>query len=101
MIKSITENNTWTNIHLSGEIYTKDATLLREEILTFIDQKKVFFHFDFSEVTFIDSAGLGVLVALHKRAIQHKGAVKVSNTKGSVKEIFELTRLHLVFQIDN
>ncbi|WP_416148521.1 STAS domain-containing protein [Salipaludibacillus sp. HK11] len=100
MIKSLQEKNGWVCIQLEGDIYVQDASLMREELLSYTESGKANFDFDFSKVTFIDSAGLGVLVAIYKRAAQHNGQVKISHATGSVKELFELTRLNLIFQIE-
>ncbi|QKS70164.1 STAS domain-containing protein [Paenalkalicoccus suaedae] len=99
MIKEIKLIHNDVHVKLHGEVYVSDASLLREKLLPYVEEGKANFHFDFSEVTFIDSAGLGVLVAIHKRATQNNGEVRILNARGSVKEIFTLTRLHHVFQM--
>jgi len=54
---------------------------------------------DLKEVRFIDSSGLGVLVSGFKNASTHQGSIKLSNLQAQVKSMFELTRLHRVFDI--
>ncbi len=54
---------------------------------------------DLSEVLFIDSSGLGVLVSGYKNASAQHGTLKLSNLQLQVKSMFELTRLHRVFDI--
>lgn len=51
------------------------------------------------EVRFIDSSGLGALVSGFKNAISHHGALKLASLQPQVKSMFELTRLHRVFEI--
>ncbi len=54
---------------------------------------------DLKEVLFIDSSGLGVLVSGYKNASVLHGTLKLSNLQTQVKSMFELTRLHRVFDI--
>jgi anti-sigma B factor antagonist len=54
---------------------------------------------DLKEVLFIDSSGLGVLVSGYKNASILHGCLKLSNLQFQVKSMFELTRLHRVFDI--
>jgi len=54
---------------------------------------------DLKEVRFIDSSGLGVLVSGFKNASTHLGSIKLCSLQTQVKSMFELTRLHRVFDI--
>ena len=54
---------------------------------------------DLKQILFIDSSGLGVLVSGYKNASILHGSLKLSNLQSQVKSMFELTRLHRVFDI--
>lgn len=54
---------------------------------------------DLKEVRFIDSSGLGVLVSGYKNASTRQGSLKLAGLQAQVKSMFELTRLHRVFDI--
>jgi len=54
---------------------------------------------DLKEIHFIDSSGLGALVSGYKNASVLHGSLKLSNLQSQVKSMFELTRLHRVFDI--
>jgi anti-sigma B factor antagonist len=54
---------------------------------------------DLKEIHFIDSSGLGALVSGYKNASTLHGSLKLSNLQSQVKSMFELTRLHRVFDI--
>ena len=54
---------------------------------------------DLDDVRFIDSSGLGALVSGFKNAISNQGNLKLSSLQPQVKSMFELTRLHRVFEI--
>jgi anti-sigma B factor antagonist len=54
---------------------------------------------DLEDVRFIDSSGLGALVSGFKNAISNQGNLKLASLQPQVKSMFELTRLHRVFEI--
>lgn len=54
---------------------------------------------DLKEVLFIDSSGLGVLVSGYKNSSTRHGSLKLTSLQTQVKSMFELTRLHRVFDI--
>jgi anti-sigma B factor antagonist len=54
---------------------------------------------DLKDVRFIDSSGLGVLVSGFKNASTRQGSLKLCSLQSQVKSMFELTRLHRVFDI--
>jgi anti-sigma B factor antagonist len=54
---------------------------------------------DLSQTTFIDSCGLGALIALHKTACSRKGTLRLMNPLPPVQQLLELTRMHRIFEI--
>ncbi len=53
------------------------------------------------QVKFIDSSGLGALLAGFKHATAKSGKLALSNLQPQVLSMFELTRLNRVFEIYN
>ena len=53
---------------------------------------------DLSNVEFMDSAGLGALVSLH-RLIGEEGTVAISGAQSGVTTILNLTQLDRIFQV--
>lgn len=54
---------------------------------------------DLSLITFIDSSGLGALIALLKTQNARGGQVRLLNPSPVARQILELTRLHRTFEI--
>jgi anti-sigma B factor antagonist len=54
---------------------------------------------DLQGVRFVDSSGLGALVSGFKNASSRNGNLKLAGLQLQVKSMFELTRLHRVFEI--
>ncbi len=57
------------------------------------------FIIDCTGLTFIDSMGLGVLISLLRRVRSKNGDVKMAGLTDEVKTIFEITRLHRLFDV--
>ena len=47
--------------------------------------------FDFSNVSFMDSAGIGLLIGRYKLAEMLGGKVKISNINTTIRKIFEMS----------
>lgn len=77
--------------HNSGDLKTEMNRLFAEGSKELI--------VDLKDVRFIDSSGLGVLVSGFKNASSRQGTIKLSGLQNQVKSMFELTRLHRVFDI--
>ena len=54
---------------------------------------------DLSQTTFVDSSGLGALIALHKTAASRQGRLLLLNPQPSIRQIIQLTRLDGVLEI--
>ncbi len=57
------------------------------EIQRFIPRKIIF---DFNQVTFMDSAGIGMLIGRYKVIKMLGGSAELINVKPSIKKIFEM-----------
>ena len=77
--------------HNSGE--------LKEKMLQLFEDDKCNIVIDLSQVRFVDSSGLGALVSGFKNASARNGNLKLCGLQPQVKSMFELTRLHRVFEI--
>ena len=54
---------------------------------------------DLSQTNFVDSSGLGALIALHKTACGRNGKIRLLRPQPSVQQLLELTRMHRIFEI--
>ncbi len=72
---------------------------LKEKMLQLFDEDKCNIVIDLAQVRFVDSSGLGALVSGFKNASARNGNLKLCGLQPQVKSMFELTRLHRVFEI--
>ncbi|MEI6149764.1 MAG: STAS domain-containing protein [bacterium] len=54
---------------------------------------------DLANVEFMDSSGLGALIALLKRVADRGGDLRLCGIQKKVRLVFEITRAHRVFEI--
>lgn len=90
--------NEW-NISLSGEIDIYNAPELKESLLKLIDQNKGDINVECSELKYIDSTGLGVLISALRRVKEYDGNITIRNLKPYINKIFVITGLDKVFSI--
>jgi anti-sigma B factor antagonist len=55
---------------------------------------------DFSNVQFMSSAFLSLLVKIHKRICERGGKLELCNIKPEIYKVFEITQLNKVFTIN-
>lgn len=85
-------------VDLSGKITIGEGdVVLREKVqdLLDFDHKKILLNLE--KVSYMDSAGIGELVACYKRAKEKEGTVKLLNPSGKVYDLLQLTKLEDVF----
>jgi len=54
---------------------------------------------NFSSVDFLSSAALGKLITMDKKVKTHGGALKLSNIRPEIYEVFAITKLNRLFDI--
>lgn len=97
---NIMEKNDISVISIREErVDAHNSNDLKDELKSLYEAGKKNILVDLREVRFIDSSGLGALVSGFKNAISHQGSLKLSALQPQVKSMFELTRLHRVFDI--
>lgn len=100
MTSNIVVNNDQINMTINGSVYVEEAARIREQLVGYLDKGYKSFVINLGNVDYIDSSGLGVLVGVQNRAIKNGGGVRIQDIRGVVKELFELTRLTSVFEVE-
>ncbi|MFK7935768.1 MAG: STAS domain-containing protein [Saprospiraceae bacterium] len=76
-----------------------------QEILAVVEEKIAAgfskFVIDLSPMDFMNSVGLNFLIAVRSRSQESGGDVAVANPSTKIKQLFEMTKLHNVFNIVN
>lgn len=86
-------------LSLEGRLDATSAKDLKKKVGTLTQEKRLRIILDMSEINFIDSSGLGSLVASLRSVNKLGGDIKIATIQDPVRVIFELTRLHHIFEI--
>jgi len=89
-------------LHLQGPITLGQATeRLRNLIQSALDGGKKNILINMAEVFYIDSSGLGELVAAYTTATHRGGKLKLMKLTPRVQDVVQLTRVYRVFEVFN
>lgn len=86
-------------LEVRGEVDVSTAPELREKLLALAEQGSTVAVVDLSEVSFVDSTALGVLVSGVKRLRSSGGDLRLVITQPRISKVFEITGLTDVFAI--
>ena len=79
-------------------VFGEESSLLREEVKKAIpDNKRIVLNL--GEVSYIDSGGLGTLVALHTTATSAGSSIKLASLTKRVGDLLQVTKLLTVFDV--
>ena len=83
---------------IEGNLNASCSEELKEKFLKSISKCKDYV-MDLSGMDFVDSTGLGALVACLKYSVEKEGTIKIANLQSKPKMLFEITRVYRVFDI--
>jgi anti-sigma B factor antagonist len=82
-------------------VFGEESMLLRDEIKKSVAEGMKRIVLNLQEINYIDSGGLGTLVALHTTAHNAGGAIKLANLTKRVGDLLQVTKLLTVFEVYN
>lgn len=86
-------------VHVAGEIDVTSAAVLRDALEALIADGHRRLVLDLSDVTFLDSTGLGIVVGRLKRLARHGGTMTVAASHERVLRVFTITGLDQLLAI--
>lgn len=86
-------------IGLSGRLDANTSAGVEESLMSLLDQGERRLVIDFSDLTYISSAGLRVLVLLAKNVQQAKGKLALAALTQRIHEIFKIAGFTSIFSI--
>lgn len=91
-------NGDTMEVFLKGQMDTVTAPQLESELAGCLEGVKELV-LDFSDLAYVSSAGLRVLLTMHK-LMSTQGCMKVRHVNESIKEVFEITGFSYVLNIE-
>ncbi len=86
-------------VALSGNFQSDEEDFVGEKLKALITPEFCRVVVDMASVSSVTSQGLAVLISALKTALKLGGDVVLCSLQRSIRELFELTRLHKVFEI--
>jgi len=86
-------------VELSGDLDVAGAPTLQEALQAIIDSGGQQVVVDLGAVPFMDSSGLGVLVAAHRRMSAVGGRLALASPGPALQKVFQLTRTNRLFEM--
>ncbi len=91
--------NVWI-IRPTGEIDMSNAMDFKEDMRNnFVQEGKVNIILDLSQVNYMDSTALGVLISLQRSCRMNGGALVLCGLESNLRRIFKMTSLDSIFSI--
>jgi len=96
-------NHEMIKINLKGEIDHHAALVIRQDIDNYIEKYKIKkILFNFKDVSFMDSSGVGMIIGRYKKLQNFGGRIGVVNLTPKIKRIFQMSGLfNLISYFDN
>ena len=88
-------------VRLPRRILMADAKQTKKTLHSFLKRQQPRLALDMSGVEFIDSSGLAVLINCLQLSRRNSGDLCLFGMRDTVRSLFELTRLHDVFPIED
>lgn len=82
-------------------VFGEESSLLRDDVKKAIADGNKRIVLNLGEVNYIDSGGLGTLVALHTTAHNAGANIKLANLTKRVGDLLQVTKLLTVFEVHN
>jgi anti-sigma B factor antagonist len=71
-----------------------------EKALSFMDTVSDAGILDFTDLDYISSAGLGILLKTQKRLAESGGGLKIINVNSHIHDVFRFSGFHAIFEIE-
>ena len=88
-----TERDDVIAIVIEGDIEMTTMKGLKEELLTIAREKEKDLVIDFEKVLYLDSSGIGVLIAISKILKEKGKSLRLINLTGAISRVLELSSL--------
>ncbi|MBM3617054.1 MAG: STAS domain-containing protein [Alphaproteobacteria bacterium] len=86
-------------LNIKGTFTFSDNAKFREILSLLKDEKVAILELDLSDLQFIDSAALGMLLLLHDEAQKKQKRVSISGAQGQIKKMLQLSNFEEIFNI--
>lgn len=86
-------------LYPKGELDVYNTKKFKEKSLKIYEKDKKDILFDFSELEYLDSTGLGSLIFILKEIEKNGNKIVIENINNSIMKLFKITKLEDMFEI--
>nr|CBH32110.1 putative tetR family transcriptional regulator [Streptomyces albaduncus] len=99
MMASYDMVNGWTVVEIDGDMDGHTSPMIRDALIELIDEGHRHFILDLNFVPFLDSMGLGMIVAVTKRIRGRDGSLRIVSASSRVLRIFDLSGMRQSYEV--
>ena len=99
MSYKVTEEGNISTVHLDGEIDMDVTEKAKEVIFPVIDSGKEV-HLNLSNVQYMDSSGISVLIESHQKALEKNTKVIIKEVSKSVLKVIMMAKLEQILNLE-
>ena len=99
MSYKVTEDGNLATVHLDGEIDMDVTEKAKEVIFPHIDAGKEV-HLNLSQVQYMDSSGISVLIESHQKALEKNTKVIIKDVSKSVLKVIMMAKLEQILNLE-
>ena len=99
MSYKVTEDGNIATVHLDGEIDMDVTEKAKEVIFPHIEAGKEV-HLNLSNVQYMDSSGISVLIESHQKALENNNKVVIKDVSKSVLKVIMMAKLEQILNLE-
>ncbi|MCF7794244.1 MAG: STAS domain-containing protein [Candidatus Cloacimonetes bacterium] len=85
-------------VKIIGRLIASNAKEFKDNFPEFLEQAR-YIVLDLSEMEYIDSLGLGSIISFYKAITEADGDLCIANLQSKPKTLFQITKVHLIFNV--
>lgn len=95
----VEQNRDAATVRPAGEVDLHNSPQLRAKLHAMLDRRQTRIVIDLSQVSYMDSSGVGTIVEAKRRADREGAALVLAGMQPRVRSVFEITQLDKFFTI--
>lgn len=99
MTTKIEKENEKAVVYFNGRLDTPSAPIVEHEVSVLMDGSVKEATIDCSELSYISSSGLRILITLNKYFLRQGGQLTVKGLSSEIKDVFDMTGFTSIFNI--
>jgi len=96
----IDRNGEEATVHFIGNLSVRDTAKVKSELIQLHDAGIKKLIFDFANLTYLDSSGIGILLHSYAWTKEKQGSIRIIHMSKELRPIFQISNLIDVFNVE-